>query len=491
MISIDEDLQHIIIVKDVKLRNKLLKELKEALLTSFDEKRSEAINKAIEYLVSVDDEKFSKKDAKKVNDILKKTLGQDLAGVLEKNVNDLSDKLFKSGISDVARSLKLKLSFDVVDSKAARILGEHTMFWILNYYSDHLQTEIDDILKGYYNEGKLIREVASDFATSFSDKSNRGFAYFEGLAEHTTYRVNELGKVSGFEKAEIEYYEIKAIIDDRTSDVCRYMDGVIFPVSEAIKFRDTVLKLKSPEEIKNFAPWRSASELLDFKKDGFPTGMAMPPYHWRCRTIIIAYFGGDPPPTPTKSVIEEEEILAGKVKMKVMDFEKKFIESRGIKLGNNVKGKNFGTYNPASKEINIKSRLKDPLSTFLHELGHAIDYEFLDLKDKNIFIDIIHDLNNAHQAVNIVKNRLSRYDTAYKDLTIDDVNNLMNGNFFNLKGKSVKFSRKYINYLTSRSEIFAEAYSQFRLSKEFKEYAVDYFKYFTEIIIKLKTKYAK
>lgn len=288
--TIDEDLQHIIIIKDDKLRNILLKELKEALLTSFDEKRSEAINKAIEYLVSVDAEKFSKKDAKKINDILKTTLGQDLAGVLEKNVNDLSDKLFKSGISDVARSLKLKLSFDVVDNKAAKILGQHTMFWILNYYSDHLQTEIDDILKGYYTEGKLIREVASDFATAFSDKSNRGFAYFEGLAEHTTYRVNELGKINGFEKAGIEFYEIKAIIDDRTSDVCRHMDGVIFPLSEAIKFRDTVLKLKNPQDIKEFAPWRSANDIIDFKKNGFPTGMAMPPYHWRCRTITIAHF---------------------------------------------------------------------------------------------------------------------------------------------------------------------------------------------------------
>ena len=292
--SIDEDLQHILIVKDVKLRNKLLRELKEALLTSFDEKRTEAINKAIEFLVSLDADKFNKKHAQKVNDILKKSLGQDLAGVLEKNVSDLSDRLFKSGISDVARTLKLKLSFDIVDSKAAKILGKHTMFWILNYYSEHLQTEIDDILKGYYTEGKLIREVASDFATAFTDKSNRGFSYFEGLAEYTTYRINELGKINGFEKAGIEYYEIKAIIDDRTSDVCRYMDGVVFPVSEAVKFRDSILKLNSPEDIKKFAPWRSATEISDFKKDGFPTGMALPPYHWRCRTITIAYFG-DPP----------------------------------------------------------------------------------------------------------------------------------------------------------------------------------------------------
>lgn len=288
--EIDQDLTAILIEKDEKLRLKLLRKLTEALVTSFDDQRKEAISKAIDYLLQVDKEKFSKADAKKIDSILTQSLGQDLHNVLEKNITDLSDKLFRSGIADVSRSLKMKLSFDLIDSQAALILGKHTMFWILNYYSDQLQIEINDILKGYYDEGKLIGEVASDFATKFADKSEKGFAYFEGLAEHTTYRVNELGKINGYEKAGIEYYEIKAIMDDRTSDICREMDGVIFPVSEAISFRDQVLKLRSPEEIKEFAPWQPASKIIDFKKDGFPTGMALPPYHWRCRTITIAYF---------------------------------------------------------------------------------------------------------------------------------------------------------------------------------------------------------
>lgn len=288
--SIQEDLTAIIIMKDEKLKQKLLKQLTEALVNSFDDQRTEAINKALDYLLSISDEKFSKENAKTVNAILKTSLGEDLATLVNSNVLKLSDKLFKSGISEVARSLKLKLSFDLLDSQAAKILGEHTMFWILNYYSDQLQDDIDDILNGYYTEGKLIGEVASDFATKFVGKSDKGFAYFEGLAEHTTYRVNELGKINGYEKASIEYYEIKAIIDDRTSDICRQMDGVIFPVSEAIKFRDEILKLKSPEDIKEFAPWQPANKIIDFKKDGFPTGMSLPPYHWRCRTITIAYF---------------------------------------------------------------------------------------------------------------------------------------------------------------------------------------------------------
>ena len=288
--EIDQDLTAILIEKDEKLRLKLLRKLTEALVTSFDDQRKEAISKAIDYLLQVDKEKFSKADAKKIDAILTQSLGQDLHNVLEKNITDLSDKLLRSGIADVSRSLKMKLSFDLIDSQAASILGNHTLFWILNYYSDQLQIEINDILKGYYSEGKLIGEVASDFATKFVDKSDKGFAYFEGLAEHTTYRISELGKISGFEKAGLDYYEIKATIDERTSEICQLMDGTIFPVSEAVKFRDEILNLKSPEDIKKFAPWQTADAVLEYKKNGFPTGMALPPYHWRCRTITIAYF---------------------------------------------------------------------------------------------------------------------------------------------------------------------------------------------------------
>ena len=492
LLSIEKDLEEIIIIKDVKLRNKLLKELKEALLTSFDTQRTEAINKAIHYLVSVDAEKFTKENAKKVNAILQQALGQDLAAVLEKNVNDLSEKLFKSGISDVARSLKLKLSFDVVDSQAAKILGEHTMFWILNYYSDHLNKEMDEILKQYFIDGKLIGEVASDFATKFLDKSDRGFAYFEGLAEHTTYRVNELGKINGFEKAGIEFYEIKAIIDDRTSEVCRQMDGVIFPVSEAIKFRNTVLNLKSKEDIKKFAPWRPASEILDFKKNGFPTGMALPPYHWRCRTITIAYFGDAQELPDTTNPAQEVEITIAGIKLKIFDYENNFIQTNDIALKKtrqaDVKGF-YAEYVLSGKKAIFLNPLtaNDPLPTFLHETGHAIDSLFFDeFKDK--FLNLIKDKDKKNQIYNMI---LARFRRDREDLTLDNMKDLLQGLKIKYRDSTYKLSAKSIIYYLRRDEILADAYAQYRTNENFKDYAIDYYNLFSEISKALKKKYGQ
>lgn len=139
----------------------------------------------------------------------------------------------------------------------------------------------------------FFKEVAKDFANKFEDITNKGYDYFEGLAEHTANRVRELGKVTGYEKAGIMKYEIRAIMDDRTSDICQAMNGKIFEVAAAVDFRDTILSLDNPEDIKNAAPWRSGSEIKGIPDNEMPVGMELPPYHWRCRTLTVAYFEED------------------------------------------------------------------------------------------------------------------------------------------------------------------------------------------------------
>lgn len=289
--EIEKELEYIIITKDKKLKNKILSKLTTVLINSFDESRTIALNKTIDYLLSVDDDSFSKKHVEEIDKILEKYLSKNLARLVEDSLNELSERLYKIGINDISRSLKTKLSFDVIDSEAAGILADQTMFWILHYYSDQLNEEISKILSSYFNSDRTLAGIASDFAGAFVDATDKGFSYFEGLAEFTTYRTSNLGNLTGFEKAGIEFYQIKATLDDRTTEICRNMDGRIFEVSKGIEFRDKILSLKTKEEIKEFAPWRTADEISGKETPDLPIGMALPPYHWRCRTIVIGYLG--------------------------------------------------------------------------------------------------------------------------------------------------------------------------------------------------------
>lgn len=282
----------VVIEKDQRGYDKLLKKLRDAVLNAWDKKRKQAINEAIEYLVKNGEEKFTKATAAEINKILLLRLGSDLSKVMRKDIDKLTSETLKLGKYEVLKPLKIKLSFDVKDKGAVKILSKQNLFWIGEYYGENLKTKFDEITEGYFNSDKTIKEIAEDFKQEFQDLTNQGERYFYDLAEHQTNTVRELGKVNGFVTAGIEFYEIRAVMDDRTSDVCKRMNGVVFPVSRAIEYRDNILSLKDPEEIKKASPWLTPSQVqeLPAENENLPPGLSVPPYHFRCRTLIVAHF---------------------------------------------------------------------------------------------------------------------------------------------------------------------------------------------------------
>ena len=71
-----------------------------------------------------------------------------------------------------------------------------------------------------------------------------------------------MGHVSGYEDAGIEYAEIVAVMDDRTSPICRHLNGRIIPVSAMSAQRDQLLaasKSRSIAAAKKAQPMLSAT----------------------------------------------------------------------------------------------------------------------------------------------------------------------------------------------------------------------------------------
>lgn len=95
------------------------------------------------------------------------------------------------------------------------------------------------------------------------------------------------------EKNCIEYYQIKAVIDDRTSAICERLHGTVFPIQRAIDYKNGLLSLTDPEQIKEFSPWyndKQVESMKNIQDSDLPAGLSLPPYHANCRTTIVAYF---------------------------------------------------------------------------------------------------------------------------------------------------------------------------------------------------------
>lgn len=151
--------------------------------------------------------------------------------------------------------------------------------------------------------------------------------------------------------------------------------------------------------------------------------------------------------------------------------EVELIQKRGIAITTTPTAKarraTLGHYDRNNNELYLKNLTGSTVeSTFFHELGHVLDpalhresrgpgfYQALSADSKQVVIE------------RMVRTGVKRDDAAifYSNGVVDNR----------------KFPRSYISYLRSESEVFADAYSQFRTNPDrFKEYAPELFKYFS------------
>lgn len=299
--SIEEELEYtssVLISKSKsseKKFNKYLNTLQRLLADTYNEQSKSAIKEVIDYLLSLNRENFSQADIKKIDSILKSRLGKGYLELVVNRLYKIAELFYQLGAFEIAEAIDFKISFDVTDTDAVNALLEQFNFWIGNYYNEHLQSEIKETLKGYFDSNKTIEEVALEFSKKFEKYSDNGMDYFEGLAEHTSNRIRAVGQVTGMEKAGITSYQIVAVLDARTSEICKFMDGKIFELSRAIEYREKILSLKDPSDIKNYSKWISPKDLKAIQEQkitdpDLPAGLTIPPFHWRCRTTIRAYF---------------------------------------------------------------------------------------------------------------------------------------------------------------------------------------------------------
>lgn len=200
-------------------------------------------------------------------------------------LNDLNEALYLAGAVE-GTGQRLKFSLGPPDYRALDLIGQQNYFWLMEHYSGEVQQGFDGLLNQAYAEGWSRVRLAEALRAHFQDLKPASRSYFNGLADHSARKLRELGRVAGYERAGITHVKVKAILDQRTSTICRALNGRILPVATLAAQKERILNAKGKEELKRAAPWlkdlTAASDL--------PENYGLPPYHYRCRTITVAYF---------------------------------------------------------------------------------------------------------------------------------------------------------------------------------------------------------
>jgi hypothetical protein len=97
--------------------------------------------------------------------------------------------------------------------------------------------------------------------------AGRDSFYWEVVAGSFVGRGRSFAQLSGFAEAGIERYRVSAVLDQRTTNSCRFLDGKVFSVRRGLDIFDQVEV--DPENIREHNPWlREAGGSIYIERSG-------------------------------------------------------------------------------------------------------------------------------------------------------------------------------------------------------------------------------
>lgn len=127
---------------------------------------------------------------------------------------------------------------------------------------------------------------------------------YNRVAAASVNRAHNWGGMFSLEEAGIEEYEFRAVMDERTSRICRELNGRVFSVPRVMNVVRQALE-GPPSAIESIAPWPT----FDAERNDFfiqsgerrsylggqseewlaDHGVALPPLHGNCRSVIVLW----------------------------------------------------------------------------------------------------------------------------------------------------------------------------------------------------------
>lgn len=316
--------------------DRIAAELQDLLIRSWNEATAEAIQDVIRAVNNR--EAFTAQQLDEMIAALKPRLGATFAGNVAADMLELQASTYVQGMADI---IGIRPSFNVTDRRALAALERYAVYPVLHHFDDQLEGKVREFGSKIIDEGLNRSEAGKLFEDEFAKKYNvQSFRYWQGYANHVVTRSRELGRVSAFERAEVEFAEVRAILDNRTTEVCRHMHGRRILVSELVTVRDALVENEDPTKVSEIAPWPSAKQVSQSRTKDLPRGALMPPYHFNCRTRTVMAREVSERNTVTGTKMGKDVNRADKKKLNSLDKDE---YSNWI---NTIRGKRSFGFNP-------------------------------------------------------------------------------------------------------------------------------------------------
>jgi len=228
------------------------------------------------------------------------------------------------------QNLGIAANFNAVDKRIISHLKSSQAAYVKDEYGRRLdqfgaeaRRIVSEGLEAGLGRDDISQGLAQAAKNSFVERSP---FYWDVVAGAFISNGRSFAQMSSYAEAGIERYIIEAVLDERTTEICRFLHGKTFSVKSALERFDRIEAMENPEDIKQVQPWvREAIEpetgrkvlYVDRGDDHVPIaqvtrsafgskddrgefrgslserdlndlGIGFPPYHGLCRTTTVA-----------------------------------------------------------------------------------------------------------------------------------------------------------------------------------------------------------
>lgn len=280
------------ILKDKKSFDRLFNALHDAYTNAWDKQLQKAIADALDELREFSPAQiaaFGKSEAAKLMQTIElQAGGQAMQAALRNPTLNYSEALYGLGITEAG----ISIAFGIPDLDSLKMIKNANMYWIGQHWDGYTQAQFQKVLQDYFKNGMTRDELAKRFAEEFAYFGEKGSKYWELLADHTATKTREMGRVTAYDRADIEAVKVVAHLDSRTTEICRSLHNKIISVKRMKKQRQDYLeacKNMDQEAAKKAWPMMNDTHAANIpESERAPDNIGMPPYHFRCRTITVA-----------------------------------------------------------------------------------------------------------------------------------------------------------------------------------------------------------
>lgn len=190
-----------------------------------------------------------------------RTAAAPIADKLEVPLSRTGDEVVRAVRSDVRRRHRLAVGADLnaLDERIVRHVVSSQGNYVRDEYGrrvESLGAEARRIVAEGLEEGLGREEIAADLEVAAKAALiERSPAYWELVASSFIGQGRSFAQMSSYAEAGIERYMISAVLDENTTEICRFLDGKVFSVGRALDQFAKVESLEDPEEMKGVIPW--------------------------------------------------------------------------------------------------------------------------------------------------------------------------------------------------------------------------------------------